>query len=116
MKRPLFLAAIALLLPIALALPADAGRQVTAKNDTPFTVKGNITYGTILCRDDHPVIAPGATFSVGIGACLTKLVNFSADGHECELIGGRPGNPTAFVIMQGKAFGYKGLYCGFTAK
>lgn len=116
MKKALFLTALALVLPIASIQPAVAARQVTAKNDTPYTVKGTITYATILCRNDHPTIAPGTTFTVGIGACQTQRVNFSADGHECELIGGRPGNPTAFVIMPGKAFGYKALFCGFTAK
>ena len=116
MKNTLLLAALSLALPMALMQPAIAGREVTAKNETPFTVKGTITYGTVLCRNDHPTIAPGHTFRVGIGACLTKLVNFSADGQSCELMGGRPGNPTSFVIKPGAAFGYKDLHCGFTAK
>ena len=116
MKKALFLVALSLLLPMALLRPADAGREVTAKNDTPYTVTGAITYATLLCRNDHPTIAPGATFRVGIGACLTQKVNFSADGQPCELMGGRPGNPTTFVIMTGRAFGYSKLHCGFTAR
>ena len=116
MKKAFFLVMISLLLPMVLVRPADAGREVTAKNDTPYTVNGTITYATLLCKNDRPTIAPGATFRVGIGACVTQKVNFSANGHECELMGGRPGNPTTFVIMTGKAFGYKDLHCGFTAR
>jgi hypothetical protein len=116
LKKAFFLVVLSLLLPMALIQTADAGREVTAKNETPYTVKGTITYATVLCRNDHPTIAPGATFQVGIGACLTQKVNFSADGQSCELMGGRPGNPTSFVIKTGAAFGYKGLHCGFTAR
>jgi hypothetical protein len=116
MKKAFFLVVLSLLVPMTLLQPADAGRQVTAKNETSFTVKGTITYATLLCRNDHPTIAPGATFSVGIGACLTQKVNFSADGQACELMGGRPGNPTTFVIKPGRAFGYRDLHCGFTAR
>ncbi len=116
MKKAFFFLVLGLLLPMTLIQPADAGREVTAKNETPYTVKGTITYATVLCRDDHPTIAPGNTFRVGIGACLTQKVNFSADGQSCELIGGRPGNPTSFVIRTGASFGYKNLHCGFTAK
>jgi len=116
MKKTLFFAALALLLPAALTRPADAARQVTAKNETPYTVQGTITYATVLCRDDHPSIAPGATFRVDIGLCLTQKVAFSADGHQCELIGGRPGNPTVFVIVPGRAVGYRELYCAFRAR
>lgn len=116
MKKTLFLAVLSLLLPMALMQPASAGREVTAKNDTPYTVKGTITYATVLCRNDHPTIAPGQTFRVGIGACLTQRVNFSADGQSCELFGSRPGNPTTFVIMTGKAVGYRDLHCAFTAR
>jgi len=112
----LFFAALGLLLPAALTQPADAARQVTAKNETPYTVNGPITYATVLCRDDHPTIAPGDTFRVNIGLCLTQKVNFSANGHHCELIGGRPGSPTTFVIMPGRAVGYKDFYCAFKAR
>ena len=116
MKKAFFLIGLSLLLPMALLKPAVAGREVTAKNDTPYSVNGTITYATLLCKNDRPTIPPGTTFRVGIGACLTQKVNFSADGQECELMGGRPGNPTTFVIMTGKAFGYPKLHCGFTAK
>lgn len=116
MKRAFFFAALTLLLPLTSIQPATAGREVTAKNETSYTVTGTITYGTLFCRNDHPTIAAGKTFRVGIGACLTKIVKFSANGRECELMGGRPGNPTAFVIKPGAAFGYKDLYCGFTAR
>ena len=115
MKHALFVAVLALLLP-ALAQPADAARQVTAKNETPYTAQGTITYATALCRNDRPSIAPGATFRVSIGLCTTQKANFSANGHQCELIGGRPGSPTTFVIVPGRAVGYRELYCAFTAR
>lgn len=116
MKHALFLAALCLVLPAALTAPADAARQVTAKNETPYTVKATITYATALCRNDHPSIAPGDTFRVNIGLCVTQKATFSANGHQCELIGGRPGNPTIFVIMPGRAVGYRDLYCAFKAR
>ena len=116
MKKAAFLAALSLLLPLALTAPATAGREASAKNETPYSVNGVITYATILCRNDKPFIPAGHTWRDGIGACQTQRVNFSANGHQCELVGSRPGNPTTFVIKTGKAFGIPGMYCGFTAR
>jgi len=116
MKKALFFVGLSLLLPMASMRPADAAHQLTAKNETPYTVKGSITYMGFLCRNDHPTIAPGTTFRVSVGGCHAQKVNFSADGHACELIGGRPFGPTTFVIRTGSELGYRTLYCGFTAR
>lgn len=115
MKNAVFFALLGLLLPMAFVQRADAA-EASAKNETPYWVNGTITYATVLCRNDRPTIAPGHTWRDGIGACKSQIVKFTADGHQCELVGSRPGNPTTFVIKTGKAFGIPGMYCGFTAR
>ena len=110
MKRAFILIGLGLLLPLAFTLPARAG-EVRVQNSSPYRVQVSIPYHSVLCKDDHTVVAPGATWRTNAGACLVKKPTFYADGHRCESYGNRPGNPGFFVIMTGKHVGDKTKYC-----
>lgn len=114
MKKTLLFVVLSLLLPMALIQPASAGREVTITNDTPYSVNANIHYNTVFCKDDHPTIAAGKTWRIGIGLCLTMKYNFTADGHACEPWMSNGGNPVTFVVKPGKAFGYPKQFCFYT--
>jgi len=46
-------------------------------------IKVDIIYKTYLCRDDHPTIATGGTFSVQTGACMIESMTASWSGGKC---------------------------------
>ena len=117
MKKAFFFVALSLMLQMTLMQPAAASSQSVIVNETPYTVKGTITYHEPwLCKDTHLTIAPAATFRTGSTSCLMHNVNFSADGHRCELIAERSRTPTAFFVFTGRSISKKDLYCGFISR
>ncbi len=83
MKKALFVL-LSLVLPLALIQPAFATGRIWVNNKTSYSVKVDIVYISHLCRDDHPTIAPGGTFSVNTGACWIKhLTVTGARGNQC---------------------------------
>ena len=115
MKKSSLLVILSLLLSMTSIQPAVA-KSASAANDTPYSVNGVITYGTMLCKTDRPFIPAHKTWSHGdIGLCLTKTVEWTANGHKCELWYGRTAHPTKWVIKTGAMMGHSDVYCVYTS-